>query len=111
MKSGGWGGDDDASKIREHMWRHGSALPIALVKDAATELSHPLLNAQQNRVFVVVSQDCDVANLSLQIEPSMEIIVGTITRSANGSYLFNKSVRRSHVRCRHDGIPAIAEFR
>ena len=77
---------------------------------AADEFPHPLLKVIEKRIFVVVSQDRDVANFSLEKEPLVEIIIGTINAAADGSYLYNKSVRRSHVRCRYGGTPAVAEF-
>ena len=52
---------------------------------------------QDNSIGVVVSHSCDIAN-SLEVEPYIEVVVGTLlTDSSNGSFTHGKNNRKLHL--------------
>ena len=81
-----------AEWARETPWRQGQALSDETAK--AFGLAHPETPAAT--VVVVVSHDCDLAQLP-QSEPAVEAIVGRFIDAADGNCTHAKNVRRLHI--------------
>jgi hypothetical protein len=72
-------------------WRQGAVLTSEAV--AALQLSR---KDGKNSVAVVISHDCDCAQLPTG-EPATEIILGRRIDAVNGTYAFGKNTRRLHL--------------
>jgi hypothetical protein len=77
---------------RDTQWRQGHVLSDAAV--TAFGLSSP--EKLGETVVVVVSHDCDLAQLP-DVEPDVEIIVGRRLTSADGNCTYSKNARRLHL--------------
>jgi len=84
-------------------WRQGHVLP----DDAIAELG---LAHEANTVVMVVSHDCDLANDNIDIEPSVEVIVGRTVPKADQSLTRTKSPRILHLEVTHQGATACVEL-
>lgn len=86
---------------RETPWRQGSLL----TDTAAIELG--LIQAGRSQLVIVASHDCDLTQ-SPEVEPQVEVIVGTCIDRIDGNCSHGKSSRRLHLE--FNGIPITAEF-
>lgn len=97
---------DDAEAIWRNGWRQGSVLlPDSLNADCTFE---PQLSAaEEEAVFIVLSQDCDVVQREFDKEPYIELIRAVpLAGAADGNYLHGKNPRlidipigERHYRC------------
>lgn len=73
-------------------WRQGHVLTDQTVADLG------LCDDQvpENALVVVISHDCDIAN-STQVEPDIEVIIGTKVSTANGNLTHTKNPRKLHI--------------
>ena len=56
------------------------------------------INAQDNSIGLIISHSCDIANTNLQAEPTLELLIGTITnKKCDGSFSNGKNNRTLHV--------------
>lgn len=91
---------------RETPWRQGHVLPVGAVN--ALGLAHP--EGLESTCVVVVSHDCDLANDDMQLEPNVEVIVGTVLSDANGNFSWAKSPRTLHAEVIRDGAAVFIEL-
>ena len=77
---------------RDTPWRQGHVLPA----DATMALVGAAPDQLDDRVAVVVSHDCDLAQVP-DIEPDVEIIVGRRLKAVDGNYTYAKNARRLHL--------------
>ena len=77
---------------RDTAWKQFSILSKDNLEKLGCESS-----LQDNSIGVVVSHSCDIAN-SLEVEPYIEVVVGTLlTDSSNGSFTHGKNNRKLHL--------------
>lgn len=77
---------------RDTPWRQGAVLR----HEDAIRLGLLHEQSPQDVRVVVVSHDCDLANDNLEVEPDLEVIVGRVVATANGTYTHAKSPRTLH---------------
>ena len=89
---------------RETPWRQGSVIPsgIAVMLQLFGE-------EESTKVAVVISHDCDLAQVS-EVEPWIEVIVGTRVAEANGNYTHAKTARRLHLYFEEEDKETIVEL-
>ena len=68
--------DEEANQIRQNGWRQGCVLPKSLVELLVADQSLQVI--AENEFYIVISHDCDVANRSLEVEPSVELLKGKL---------------------------------
>jgi hypothetical protein len=95
-----------ATWTRNTPWRQGNLLTIEAIQ--ALGLSHP--ESPESTCVVVISHDCDLANDALQIEPSVEVIVGRHLPKGNGNYFWAKAPRTLHVDVLQNDAAAVIEL-
>jgi hypothetical protein len=88
---------------RETLWRQGHILK----SETVSELD---LADYADTCVVVISHDCDLANEDLTAEPDIEVIVGKIVSTLNGSFAWGKSPRTLHLETLRDGTPVVLEL-
>ncbi|MEQ9107800.1 MAG: hypothetical protein RLO04_10070 [Limnobacter sp.] len=89
---------------RSSPWRQGSVLGPNSVALLGLELS-------PGAVLVVISHDCDLAEQSTAREPNVELILGELKPSANGSLKFGKSPRTLHLSYQNpEGMEIVVEL-
>jgi hypothetical protein len=91
---------------RETLWRQGAFLR----KEDATRLRLVHGQSPKETRVVVVSHDCDVANDNLAVEPDVEVIVGRVVSTANGSYTHAKAPRTLHWEISSNAFVATIEM-
>jgi hypothetical protein len=84
-------------------WRQGHVLS----DDAVAELG---LAHEANAVVMVVSHDCDLANDNLDIEPSVEVIVGRTVPKTDQSLTRTKLPRILHLEVTYEGATTCVEL-
>lgn len=82
-----------ATAIKEDGWRQGSALPVELADALACDDLLPWA-LSPNDVVIVLSQDCDVTNPSLSVEPSVELLRLKTVSTRDGNLDWGKNPRR-----------------
>ena len=89
-------------------WRQGHVLTT----EAVQELGLPYPGALDFVCVVVISHDCDLANDDLEIEPSVEVIVGCclLQEEGNGNYFWAKSPRTLHIDALKNGSAVVIEL-
>lgn len=91
---------------RDTPWRQGSVLPVEAV--ARLQPPHPTDSA--NTCVVVISHDCDLANDNLDAEPAVEVILGRVVDTADGSFVGGKSPRTLHLKMRRGEEDVVVEL-
>lgn len=86
-------------------WRQGHILPRAAVENLGFIHS----NGIESSCVMVISHDCDL-NRPVEIEPDVEVIVGTIPEKTEGNFTWAKSPRTLHLPVVHDGKHIIIEL-
>ncbi len=84
----------DASKININGWQQGSVLPEVLVKQLAAE---GVAHVDDGSLVVVLTQDCDLVHASYEVEPNVELIVGTLLQRADNGLRHGRNPRRLHL--------------
>jgi hypothetical protein len=84
-------------------WRQSHVLPADAI--AGLGLAH-----EADTVVMVISHDCDLANDDLEVEPSVEVMVGRRVPEANQSLTRTKSPRILHLEMTCDGVAACVEL-
>lgn len=77
---------------RDTPWRQGHALAI----ETAKEFGLVCQRDPEATIAVVISHDCDLAQLPTN-EPNVEVIAGCIVNPSNGNFTHAKNVRRLHL--------------
>jgi hypothetical protein len=90
---------------RDNPWRQGFILSGDSVK--ALDLVHP--KSLDDTVVVVISHDCDLAQLS-ETEPCCEVIAGVPVDGPNGDLANAKNIRRLHLTFSAGSVKLSAEF-
>lgn len=90
---------------RETSWRQGHVLAAAAAQSLG--LVRP---DDTSGCVVVISHDCDLANADLDVEPSLEVVVGRVVPTANGNFTWGKAPRTLHYTVQRDGAPAVIEL-
>jgi hypothetical protein len=75
---------------RETSWRQGSILPQDFLQSLGLKVNY------ENMVAMVVTHDCDIAQLPNN-EPNIEIIVGRYVEQLDGAFTNTKSPRKLHI--------------
>ena len=86
---------------RETPWRQGHVLR----SETASRLA--LVNSDTDACAIVISHDCDLSNDNLATEPEVELIVGKVLPTPNGTFTWGKSPRTLHLQARR-GNSAVA---
>src|SRR5208337_1509515 len=89
----------------ETPWRQGSVIP----SDIAVMLLLFGEEEASTKAAVVISHDCDLAQAS-EVEPWIEVIVGTRIAQANGNYTHAKTARRLHLYFEEGGKETIVDL-
>lgn len=86
---------------RDTPWRQGHILPTEVAKELG--LSCP--RDPDATIVVVISHDCDLAQLPFT-EPNVEVIAGCVVNPADGNLTYAKNVRRLHLpfQSEHDDV-------
>jgi len=90
---------------RDNLWRQGFILNSDSVK--ALDLVHS--KSPDDTVVVVISHDCDLAQLS-DTEPICEVIVGCPVEEPSGDFTNAKNIRRLHLTFSAGSVKLAAEF-
>ena len=90
---------------RDTPWRQGHVLPLEAIQ--TLRLAHP--DAPDSTCAVVISHDCDLANDDLQIESSVEIIIGCHPTKVDGNYFWAKNPRILQLDVLRGGTPVDAD--
>jgi len=91
---------------RNTPWRQGHIFTADAIQ--AFGLAHP--ERPDSTCVVVISHDCDLASDDLQIEPSVEVIVGRYIPEGNGNYFWAKAPRTLHVNVRRNDTEVVVEL-
>lgn len=75
---------------REIPWRQGSVIH----GDSIQRLG--LQSGQENKIAIIASHDCDIAQLP-ETEPNIEIIIGRYIDQINGAFTNTKNPRKLHI--------------
>jgi hypothetical protein len=89
---------------RETPWRQGHVLR----SETASRLD--LVNSGADACAIVISHDCDLSNDNLATEPDVELIVGKVLPTSNGSFTWGKSPRTLHLQARRGNSPVALEL-
>lgn len=89
---------------RETPWRQGHVLR----SETASRLD--LVNSDADACAIVISHDCDLSNDNLATEPQVELIVGKVLPTPNGSFTWGKSPRTLHLQARRGNSPVALEL-
>src|ERR1700748_1181562 len=89
---------------RETPWRQGHVLR----SETASRLA--LVNSDADACAIVISHDCDLSNDNLAAEPDVELIVGKVLPTPNGSFTWGKSPRTLHLHARCGNSPVALEL-
>lgn len=95
----------DASNLGA--WRQGSVLPHG----AAVRLGLLTEADAAEHCVVLISHDCDIANITPGVESNVEIIVARIIRTADGTLTHGKSPRTLHIEWDHAAKPRVLELK
>jgi hypothetical protein len=95
-----------AAWSRETPWRQGHALS----NESSIALGLVSAESVESSVTVVVSHDCDLAQLP-EAEPLVEIIVSRRIEKPDGNCTHAKNARRLHLPCTASGVPACLDLR
>lgn len=86
----------DSQKIEKNGWKQGSCLLInnaskvkATIQDVHVQLKEGL--------YIVLSQDCDILNNSLEKEPMVELVLTDRIEKCNAEFTSGKNPRRLHL--------------
>jgi hypothetical protein len=98
---------DSKAWKRATAWRQGSVVP----RDAAISLG--ILGEAQTgaEVLLVVSHDCDIAEDNLDLEPTVEGIVGEIVDDADPNLTYAKSTNTLHLKILLEDHPCVVQLR
>lgn len=96
-------GSSDAAEIKGSGWRQGSCLDEALARKLTTRQELP--DKGRAGIWIVLSHDCDVTNVSLSSEPTVELIFAATIDEAdrNGQIEWGKSPRQLQIVSRSQG--------
>lgn len=84
-------------------WRQGTILHKSVLEERDSEPSL-VGHVEDEDVLIVISQDCDLVNPSLEKEPYAEILLGRRMKGApNGNFTLGKNPRRYHLPGKKDG--------
>lgn len=84
-------------------WRQGFVINAA----SAAELGFVHPTSPARTCVVVVSHDCDLAIDDLNIEPEVEVIVGSLVDAVNGNYAWGKAPRTLHLPMNRAGAEVV----
>ena len=83
--------DNLANIIRNQGWKQGSVLDLPAV--------YKLLGADcEYNIAVILSQDCDIVQPNLEVEPDVEILLGKMANFANPIFEHGRNPRKLHVK-------------
>jgi len=88
---------------RETKWRQGKMLSPESFQ-ALADIGEGL------DLAMAISHDCDIANDNLDLEPSVEFVLGTLVDARDGNKEFGKNPRFLHLKHQHADGPLIVEF-
>lgn len=91
---------------RETPWRQGHVL----TNESSVALGLLPAEGVESSVAVVISHDCDLAQLP-EVEPLVEVIVSQQIEKPNGNCTHAKNARRLHLPCTASGAPACLDLR
>lgn len=91
---------------RQTPWRQGSVLD----RDTLVAIGALSGDAPDDRVGVVISHDCDLAQDDVAAEPFVEFIVGSANPPPDGNFSWAKSTRTLHLEFNRAGRPALIEL-
>ena len=95
----------DASNLGA--WRQGSVLPLGLsVRLGLLSDAH-----SAESCVVLISHDCDIANIARDLEPDVEVVVAHKVTEADGSLTGAKSPRTLHIVWEHASGPLVLELK
>lgn len=77
---------------REILWRQGQFL----AEDAAVNFKLVAPENKGREILIVISHDCDISNRP-EIEPNVEVIMGTRIDAVDGNCTHSKNPRRLHL--------------
>ena len=84
----------DIEKIIKNGWQQGACLHI-------NKIEAPF---NQQGLYVLISQDCDIVNPDFKKEHYVEFLFTTEPNSINSGYKHNKSPRILHLECPNKNI-------
>lgn len=82
------------NQLEESGWKQGSVLrenDISCIVDAKN------IPCDNNSIFLVASQSCDIANNNAELEPYIEVSLARPIDRTNGNYAHNKNPRILHT--------------
>jgi hypothetical protein len=91
---------------RGTLWRQGSVIKA----DASLSLGLSDSESATDCFPIVISHDCDVVEDDLVIEPSVEVIVGRLIKTADPNLTYSKSPNRLHLEVLVSGEPKFIEL-
>lgn len=94
-------------KIRAAGWRQGSVIE----RQSASEKLKTLLDGTPAELthWVVITQDCDLVNLSYEKEPEVELLGCRLVASEDGRYTYGKNPRHIHLSAVIGGTGAVLD--
>jgi hypothetical protein len=90
---------------RETPWRQGHVL----MNESSVALDLVPAESAESSVAVVISHDCDLAQLP-EVEPLVEVIVSQRIEKPDGNCTHAKNSRRLHLPCTASGAPACLDL-
>ena len=97
---------DSEANLRQSFWKQGSILPANCA--VALNLSK---EDEKDRIFLVVSHDCDLAERDLAKEPFAEVVEAFIVDKCDPNLTNSKSTRLLHIEAERDGELVCLELR
>jgi hypothetical protein len=91
--------------VKRCTWRQGS-----FISHEVAESLDLVSGRNQNEVALVVTHDCDCVQ-GTQVEPFLEVMIGTSIDKLEANLSNAKSTRILHLECMKDGQPSILEIR
>lgn len=82
------------NQLEEAGWKQGSIVRSENIHSIADAIKLPFDN---NFIFLVASQSCDIANNNIDLEPYVEISLARSIDKINGNYAHNKNPRILHT--------------
>jgi len=91
---------------RDEPWRQGQILPVELARQCELVSSDDL----ESVAIVIISHDCDIA-AEVEIEPNVEVIIGSFVSSISGNLTNAKNVRTLQIQYQSAAGNRIVELR
>ena len=96
-------GDEDVSQTKEAGWRQGSILSPDHVMSLQDRGLLPKDHDPTTTLFIVLSHDCDVTNVSFTAEPYVELLIATaLPDEGTGNFYHGKNPRNYHFSLESD---------